>query len=390
VRRIVSHWPVTFSGWIVLIAAGGLFGAGRFWWRDEVANALSLLLAATFAGQAILLAVSGLCSYSASSSSPAMRDADPDGTEQLTGWRLETVAWPVRLGLCLLELEWDGTDAAPLGLLAPPRLSGDRGEISAILPRRGEYRIATRGSLQDALGLFRTSIPLPHFAPLVVLPPRSELSLDCLPPVRSHGDALTPDGRPIGDWIDIKRAEPQTPRRLILWKLTAKTGSLETMRRAPETTGVSDFQSGLFLCVSDKDEPAASLLRSVLERHWFDEQLLGRDWVYADSTQPRELLGRGSAVQAALARLARSGNKSSFLPNHGQTFDEFLAACRHRSLNRILVFCGDAPIPAWQREIAHKDAIEFCFFRVSDKTDGRFRLVDRIGQSSWYELRSLQ
>lgn len=386
-RHIRLHWPTSSTGSVVALTAMA-FGLGtRVWLRDEVANAIALLLGVILAGELLLLFLSRLSLrgpvFRRILPEPGWIEADPGGAAETAPWALEPSPWWNRLGLCWLELTWSA--GGPL-LLAPPRLRPD-GRIEVNLARRGEYAIQRRLTLRDCLALVRASILLPMELPLIALPRRSPGVMNLLRTLAPAGDRWVPSGRPDGDWFAIKPAEPQTPRRLLLWKLTEKSGSPQRMRRAPETVGSTEFRTGLFLCLSPEDEPAASVLRSIFESHWADEELLGVEWCYADSCEPGTLTSKsGSSRREALTRLARSGHPGTAPWDPAEGLRRFLAGTAGWRLNRLLIFHGGPTVADWQRGFSPPRGIEVRWLHVESGVSNQLSETVRRGETVWLHL----
>jgi hypothetical protein len=367
-NRITRAWPLTARGTFLGFLAVFLAVGTRLWWRDEVANALSLLLALLLVVQFVLVGLARLRlpGWIRLPETPvpwSCRDAPP----QRTGWAWTDRPWWLRCGVGEPEFR-------PAAGIDPTD-----GSLRAPCPRRGEFRVSRDGSLGNSLGLVRWPVRWPDHLTWMVVPPRPLDPLPVPPRVTPAGDRWDPAGSPEGDWFDIKPAEPQTPRRLLLWKLSAKTGATETLRRAPEPVGAAEPSTGIVLLLSPEDEPAAAAVRA-----WLEDA--AEAWVYADSSAPRAwLASREAAPGAALTRLARSGTPSSGpVPSPAEVLAAFLdeAAARRVPLSRVLVFSGPAEVPV----PSPRTDVPLHWFRVAAAKEPAWEEVSRLGPTTVYRL----
>ena len=109
------------------------------------------------------------------------------------------------------------------------------------------------------------------------------------------GELLShPDGKPLGDLLEMRRYAPGDPLKLVLWKLYARSGQL--LVRTPERAISTDCKTVHYLVAAEGDEPAAGICRAALLNHQATGVLFG-----TDGDEPPT-----SDTEDAVAQLARS------------------------------------------------------------------------------------
>src|SRR5262249_11252208 len=72
-----------------------------------------------------------------------------------------------------------------------------------------------------------------------------------------------PDGRPGGDYLEVRPYGPGDPLRLAVWKIYARTGQL--LVRLPEKAITASRRTLVYFVAGPGDEPSAGIARAVLE-----------------------------------------------------------------------------------------------------------------------------
>jgi hypothetical protein len=176
--------------------------------------------------------------------------------------------------------DWESTGLDLKGILSllpvrvtvewtSPHLKSKRGRVKieemrekVLFTRRGQFEeIERRLSLEDWLGLYRWSYSCKSSHSFCV----SSLMVDLennFPLVQSAGESDSPEGRPEGDYLDMRPYRPGDPIKHMFWKLWAKSNGKHKYVRTPDTIG--DEKLAFFLISHPEDEPNARVLGKVV------------------------------------------------------------------------------------------------------------------------------
>lgn len=344
--------PLTWTGWCVLATAAVLGGWSRTIGRDEVANALAFCLGALV----IMVLVCNylaqfLCSRGVEGSQmlqvklPFSVLTAPEPVETPSGWRAGSSIL-LKLGLVTISTTWREVDSA--GQVAVRgRLSIDGQEVVA-LERRGSFEFHRQLQLRDVFNLTHAWVEKREVTKVSITPPETGRLYRLNAAFPDSEEGWSQYGKRQGDYFDIQTADPQTPRRLLLWKLSLKSGSeMVKYRRAPEPVAQHRRRLGVFFQVSMSDGPAAAFLCTSLGDSRSVTALFGTDWVFADSLEPSKIQpGNAVGGSAVLRRLVQTGSQE--IPPSSVTAEplcSFVLRCRQQGVSEVLVFHGPDWIP---------------------------------------------
>ncbi|MDQ7088547.1 MAG: DUF58 domain-containing protein [Acidobacteriota bacterium] len=159
----------------------------------------------------------------------------------------------------------------------------DRGRGEGL---RREYRV------EDLFGLWRLKGRADSDGPWRVLPDLGGFDAARLESSLASGDLLShPWGPARGDLVDARSYTRSDPARLILWKVYAR--SRELLVRAPETARSPERQPLIYLVAGDGDNPAAALMRLIIE-----SGLFGAGVRFAADGRPTPVEDRAAAIEA--------------------------------------------------------------------------------------------
>lgn len=327
VRTLRLGFPLTLSGCAVL-ALAGLAG-----WFYGVGRLDLILLTAAFCAAVMTLGLALATLAGVWLVHRALRQNAPFEIRALCGAWGETgltLRAPVTFPFLAVEVVWETPPETQVAL------QGARGVECVYPTRRGMYtQVLRRVTVGDILGL--TAVTWSHRAEGAVLlePGRAPLErpADLLGLVAGE-DLADPYGSPTGDRVEVRRYGPGDSPRLILWKVYARTRRLFV--RTPERALEAAPRTCAYLVADPKDEAAATLARTVLERG-----LLGDRWRFgADGAEDAETL------PAALHSLTRSGT----LPCAPPELDRFLQRATKEGFGACLLLVPPEPGP-WLTEV---------------------------------------
>jgi hypothetical protein len=342
--------PLTLAGWCVVATAAVLGGWSRTIGRDEVANALAFCLSTLV----IMLLICNylaqfLCSRGVEGSqllqvklpSSVLTTLEP--VETPSGWRVGSSIL-LKLGLITISTTWRKVDSA--GQVAVRgRLSTDGQEV-VVVARRGSFEFRRQLQLSDIFNLTLACVDKKEVARVSIIPPETGRLNGLNAAFPDSEEGWSQYGKRQGDYFDIQTADPQTPRRLLLWKLSLKSGSQTVKyRRAPEPVAQHRRRLGVFFQVSLADGPAAAFLHTTMGDTRSVAALFGTDWMFADSLDPGKIQpGHVVGGSAVLRRLVQSGTRE--IPSSsgtGEPLTSFMLRCRQQGISEMLVFHG----PDW-------------------------------------------
>ena len=381
--------PLSWAGWCLALTAAVAGMWSRTHGRDEVANALGFCLGALVlllilcnylaqflasragSGPALLQvrlppslwqvpdsgaapgsaagSESGFdtdsASHSGPAADPATRIQPPAPAEALSGWS-GGAPLLLRLGLVTMATLWKKADG-PGQVVMRGRLGADGREHIAV-GRRGTFEFRRQLVLKDVFNLTCARLEKSEVARISISPPETG-RLARLPPAFPDSDeGWSQYGKRQGDYFDILTADPQTPRRLLLWKLSLKSGSTTAKyRRAPEPVAQHRRRLGVFFQITPMDEPAAAFLCSSLAAPSGTTDMFGTDWLFADSLDPGKLQpGQGAGARIVTRRLVQSGSRE-IIPSSlsAEPLAAFVLKCRQQGISEVWVFHGPDWLP---------------------------------------------
>ena len=164
--------------------------------------------------------------------------------------------WP------LMDFSWDWVDNpyAKVDIKQGFRFLEERVKFH----RRGSYStVKRRIVIRDPFGFSRIAFHIKQDANIRVVP--RDMNLQVLPSLfEDSGEGYShPQGQPVGDWVDLRRYVWGDPLRMIVWKAFARTRKL--MVRQQERSILPDRTIGLYLAPDRADEPAASIINSLIQ-----------------------------------------------------------------------------------------------------------------------------
>ena len=373
--------PLSWEGWCLSLTAAIVGLWSRTEGRDEVANALGfclgalvlLLILSNYLAQflvsragtgppllqvqlpaslwqvpwsgAALGSAAGSDSGSASHSSPnpATNIQPPATAEVPSGWS-DGSPLLLRLGLVTITTLWKKA-GGPGQVVARGRLSVDGREHIAV-GRRGSFEFRRQLILRDVFNLTCARLERSELARVSISPPETGRLARLQAAFPDSDEGWSQYGKRQGDYFDILTADPHTPRRLLLWKLSLKSGSTAVkFRRAPEPVAQYRRRLGVFFQVTPMDEPAAAFLCSSLAAPHGTADMFGTDWYFADSLDPGKLQpGQAEGARAVARRLVQSGSRE--IPPaslSAEPLSEFVLKCRQQGIAEVWVFHG----PDW-------------------------------------------
>lgn len=379
--------PLSWAGWCLALTAAlaGLWS--RTQGRDEVANALGFCLGALVlllilcnylaqflasragSGHPLLqvqlpsslwkLPGSGAASGSAAGSKsgpdtdsashsgtaadPAASIQSPTPAETPSGWSGGSPLL-LRLGLVTIATLWKKADG-PGQVVVRGRLGAD-GREHITVGRRGAFEFRRQLVLRDVFNLTFARLEKSEAARVSISPPETGRLVRLQSAFPDSDEGWSQYGKRQGDYFDILTADPQTPRRLLLWKLSLKSGSTTVKyRRAPEPVAQHRRRLGVFFQVTPMDEPAAAFLCSSLAAPHGTADMFGTDWFFADSLDPGKLQpGQGAGARVVTRRLVQSGSRDIPLASlSAEPLSAFVLKCRQQGIAEVWVFHG----PDW-------------------------------------------
>lgn len=390
--------PLSWTGWCLALTAAVAGLWSRTQGRDEVANALSFCLGALLlllilcnylaqflasrAGSGppllqvqlppslwqVLGSDSGSGSGSASISGPAQDPATsiqpPAPAEAPSGWSGGSPLL-LRLGLVTISTFWKKADG-PGQVVVRGRLGADGQEHIAV-GRRGAFEFRRQLVLRDVFNLTCARLEKSDLARVSISPPEAGRLTRLQSAFPDSDEGWSQYGKRQGDYFDILTADPQTPRRLLLWKLSLKSGSTTVKyRRAPEPVAQHRRRLGVFFQVTPMDEPAAAFLCSCLAAPHGTADMFGNDWFFADSLDPGKLQpGQAAGARAVARRLVQSGSRDIPSANlSAEPLSAFVLKCRQQGIAEVWVFHGHDWQPGSLRAESALAGVTATFFRV--------------------------
>ena len=158
---------------------------------------------------------------------------------------------------------------------------GEPSEIDAVWTGRGLWRSEwirsmSRGHVKllrrwvvvgDIFGLTEFSLPFSQSSSLIFRPPRAVM--DKVSIVReSSGEGYShPEGKPVGEMVEMRAYQAGDPLRFVLWKVFAR--SRELLVRRPEEAIVEQRNALIYMIAGFGDDNSASLGREFLEMSEF-------------------------------------------------------------------------------------------------------------------------
>ena len=367
--------PLSWTGWCLALTAAVAGLWSRTQGLDEVANALSfclgalvlLLILCNYLAQflasragsgppllqvqlpASLWQVPGSDSGSASSSGPAMDPAtiiQPSASaEAPSGWSGGSPLL-LRLGLVTISTFWKKANGSGQ-VVVHGRLGAD-GREHITVGRRGAFEFRRQLVLMDVFKLTCARLEKSELAHVSISPPETGRLARLQSTFPDSAEGWSQYGKRQGDYFDILTADPQTPRRLLLWKLSLKTGSTTVKyRRAPEPVAQHRRRLGVFFQVTPMDEPAAAFLCSSLAAPHSTADIFGTDWFFADSLDPGKLQpGQAAGARAIARRLVQSGSRGIPCASlSAEPLSAFVLKCCQQGIAEVWVFHGPDWLP---------------------------------------------
>ncbi len=408
--------PLSWTGWCLALTAAVVGLWSRTQGRDEVGNALSFCLTALLlllilcnylaqflasrAGSAApilqiqlppsLWLVLGSNDGSASSSGPAQDPATsiqpPAPAEFLSGWSGGSPLL-LRLGLVTISTLWKKADGHGQ-VVVQGRLGADGREHIAV-GRRGSFEFRRQLVLRDVFNLTCARLEKSDLARVSISPPETGRLTRLQSTFPDSDEGWSQYGKHQGDYFDILTADPQTPRRLLLWKLSLKSGSTTVKyRRAPEPVAQHRRRLGVFFQVTPMDEPAAAFLCSCLAAPHGTADMFGNDWYFADSLDPGKLLpGQAAGARAVARRLVKSGSRDIPPANLSvEPLSAFVLKCRQQGIAEVWVFHGHDWQPGSLRAESAVAGVAATFFRVIPCTAKGVSLRALPSQPTQFEI----
>lgn len=376
--------PLSWTGWCLALTAAVAGLWSRAQGRDEVANALSFCLGALLlllilcnyfaqflasragsgppllqaqlppslwevldSGSALGSAACSEAGFDTDSSSHSGRAADPATkmqppapAEVPSGWSCGSPLL-LRLGLVTIATLWKKADGTGQ-VVTRGRLGADGREHISV-GRRGAFEFRRQLVLRDVFNLTCARLEKNELARVCISPPETDRLTRLQSAFPDSDEGWSQHGKRQGDYFDILTADPQTPRRLLLWKLSLKSGSTTVKyRRAPEPVAQHRRRLGVFFQVTPMDEPAAAFLCSSLAAPHGTADMFGTDWFFADSLDPGKLQpGQGASTRIVTRRLVQSGSRD--IPPaslSAEPLSAFVLKCRQQGIAEVWVFHG--------------------------------------------------
>lgn len=179
------------------------------------------------------------------------------GTTFQSGYRLSRLAWNP---LVSIEWTWHSPGAAHC------RMSYRDGafyETVTAYERGTADRIVRAWTIRDCFGWTSIRFERSVAVAVMILPHGGRTDVRRFLRQSAAGDQLADhQGRPEGDFIEMRRYVPGDPLKLVLWKQFARTNEL--LVRAPERSLSTASKTLIYLASAAGDEPAAGICRSLL------------------------------------------------------------------------------------------------------------------------------
>jgi hypothetical protein len=237
------------------------------------------------------------------------------------------MGWIGLNSLLRIDLSWDNLPNSLVKLerrglsLAEVITPGTRGELKAV--RR-------RFVVGDVFGLTRCIFLRTSSAQIRIEPTSNRSAPQVIAEQPIQGDQMaSPDGKPLGDLLEIRRYVAGDPLKRVLWKTYARTGQL--LVRSEERTRAATKKTLAYFVTGAGDEPTASVARGMLEAGSLGENfVLGAD-------RSREV---ATSVPAAIDVLIQS--KSAEAGPRSQ-LPEFLTRGKQEGAGSCVVFVPAQP-----------------------------------------------
>jgi hypothetical protein len=259
------------------------------------------------------------CAFSVAKPS---RSIQASGDWEPTGFSLH---WFFSLLPLRVSVDWIYPHLAVIGGRA--KIEGRREQV--LFVRRGRFdKVERQILLEDWLGLFRLTFSSKSSHSFCV----SSLMVDLennFPVVQSAGETDSPEGRPEGDYLEMRAYRPGDPIKHMFWKLWAKTNGELKYVRTPDTVG--DEQLALFLFSHPADEPNARVLGKLVAAR--------RNILFGVGTMGGSRDQRFITDQHAQAKeiLLESGSWATGEVNSG-CYKAFLESARRKMIGACWVF----------------------------------------------------
>lgn len=259
------HFTAAIWNWLPLTPLGltvlGLTWLGVQWLGGKTNDRIVLV------GSVVVLLLVGICTAATLLTALWFRLRPTKGQPDLklavnqphtTGFQLGWLAWNP---LLKVELQWDNVPASRVVIerhyarLNEQITPGSRGEWSSI---RRRFIIA------DVFGLSRCIFVRTTPARVRIEPDRHRAVPQIIAEQAISGDELaSPDGKPQGDLLEIRRYVAGDPLKRVLWKTYARTGQL--LVRSEERTRAATKKTLAYFVAGAGDEPTAAVARGMLE-----------------------------------------------------------------------------------------------------------------------------
>lgn len=251
---------------------------------------------------------------------------------QITGFQL---SWLTLNPLIKIELAWDNLPESRVAVrrryakLSEEVTPGTRGELK---------QIRRRFVVSDVFGLSRCSFVRTSPARVRIEPDRHRGVPQLVAEQAISGDQIaSPDGKPQGDLLELRRYVAGDPLKRVLWKTYARTGQL--LVRSEERTRATTKKTLAYFVTGAGDEPTAAVARGMLETGSLGDNFsLGAD-------QCSEI---ANSVPGALELLIQSKTNPS---NSRSRLPEFLTRGAREGATSCVVFVP-AQSSAWLTEVA--------------------------------------
>lgn len=183
------------------------------------------------------------------------RSLNASGDWEATGF---TLHWFFSLLPLRVSLDWTSPSLAKIGGRA--KFEGLREKV--LFTRRGRFDgVERKILLEDWLGLFRFIFSSKSNHSFIVSSLIPDLENN-FPIVRSEGESDSLEGRPKGDYLDLRAYRPGDPIKHMLWKLWAKSNGKLKYVRTPDTVG--EEQLAVFLFAHPADESNARIIGKLM------------------------------------------------------------------------------------------------------------------------------
>ena len=177
------------------------------------------------------------------------------GDWEATGF---TLHWFFSLLPLRVSLDWTSPPLVKIGGRA--KFEGLKEKV--LFTRRGRFDgVKRKILLEDWLGLFRFTLSSKSNHSFIVSSLIPDLENN-FPIVRSEGESDNLEGRPEGDYLDLRAYRPGDPIKHMLWKLWAKSNGEHKYVRTPDSVG--EEQLALFLFSHPADESNARIIGKLM------------------------------------------------------------------------------------------------------------------------------